>query len=218
MPNLSLDIIKIIFYIKINFYNGAVMQDVYYIEEVDQAMALLKPIRLEILRRLDEPRTCDDLAEVFQDSTQKIYYHVKALQEAGLVEKVADKRIRGTVEGYYQAKARSYWLAPSLVGKIGSLQQTRDQASLRILLQLAEDVIEDTARLGSKSEAGQPVASLSLSAQIHLADSAQRAAFLQELQTTFQNLAMKYGIAEQADASMNFRLVLMCYPKQESRS
>ena len=123
--------------------------------------------------------------------------------------------MRGTVEGYYQAKARSYWLAPSLVGKVGSLQQTRDQASLRILLQLAEDVIEDTARLGSKSEAGQPVASLSLSAQIYLADSAQRAEFLQELQATFQSIAMKYGIAEAADASMNFRLVLMCYPKQE---
>ena len=194
------------------------MQDVLYIEEVDQAMALLKPIRLEILRRLDEPRTCDDLADVFQDSPQKIYYHVKALQEAGLVEKVAGKRIRGTVEGYYQAKARSYWLAPSLVGKVGSLQQTRDQASLRILLQLAEDVIEDTARLGSKSEAGQPVASMSLSAQIHLSDSAQRAEFLQELQATFQNLAMKYGIAEDTDDSMNFRLVLMCYPKQESKS
>lgn len=167
------------------------MQDVCYIEDLEQAMALLKPLRLEILRRLDEPRSCDELAEVFQDSSQKIYYHVKALQEAGLVEKVADKRIRGTVEGYYQAKARSYWLAPSLVGKIGSLQQSRDQASLRILLQLAEDVIEDTARLGSKSEAGQAVASLSLSAQIHLADSAQKAEFLQELQTTFQNLAMK---------------------------
>ena len=194
------------------------MQDVYYIEEVDQAMALLKPIRLEILRRLDKPRTCDELAEVFEDSAQKIYYHVKALQEAGLVEKVSEKRVRGTTEGYYQAKARSYWLSPTLVGKVGSPQQARDQASLRVLLQLAEDVIEDTARLGSKSEAGQPVASLSLSAQIHLADAAQRAEFLQELQTTFQNLAMKYGIAEDADASMNFRLVLMCYPKQESKS
>lgn len=194
------------------------MQDVYYVEEVDQAMTLLKPIRLEILRRLDEPRTCDELAEVFQESTQKIYYHVKALQEAGLVDKVADKRIRGTVEGYYQAKARSYWLAPSLVGQVGSLQQSRDQASLRILLQLAEDVIEDTARLGTKSEVGQQVPSLSLSAQIHLANSAQRAAFLQELQTTFQNLAMNYGAAEDADASMNFRLVLMCYPKLESKS
>ena len=189
------------------------MQDVCYIEEVDQAMALLKPIRLEILRRLDEPRTCDELAAVFEDSAQKIYYHVKALQEAGLVDKVSEKRVRGTVEGRYQAKARSYWLAPKLVGKVGSPQQARDQASLRVLLQLAEDVVDDTAHLGSASESGQSIPSLSLSAQIHLADGNQRAQFLQELQSTFQTLALKYGVAEDADESANFRLVLMCYPK-----
>ena len=34
------------------------MQNVCYIEDVEQAMALLKPLRLEILRRLDSPRTC----------------------------------------------------------------------------------------------------------------------------------------------------------------
>lgn len=196
------------------------MQDVFYIEDVDQATALLKPIRLEILRRLDEPRTCDDLAAVFEDSAQKIYYHVKALQEAGLVERVSEKRVRGTVEGYYQARARSYWLAPSLVGKIGSPQQARDQASLRVLLQLAEDVVDDTARLGGASEAGQTVPSLSLSAQIQLAEAGRRAQFLAELQSTFQALALKYGLAEEAGPggeSANYRLVLMCYPKPDTR-
>jgi DNA-binding transcriptional ArsR family regulator len=197
------------------------MQDVCYIEDIEQAMTLLKPLRLEILRRLDSPRTCPELAAEFEESAQKIYYHVKALQEAGLVDRVAEKRVRGTVEGYYQAKARSYWLAPKLVGAIGGAHHARDQASLRVLLQLAEDVIEDTGKLGSVSEAGQQVPSLSLSAQIHLADSAQRAEFLQELQTTFQVLALKYGIAQNDDdadddtgKSANFRLVMMCYPKQ----
>src|SRR5260221_14206910 len=117
-----------------NFYNGAVMQDVCYIEEVDQAMALLKPIRLEILRRLDEPRTCDELAEVFQDSTQKIYYHVKALQEAGPEEKERDKRIRGAEDGYYHAKDRNFLLAPTLAGQDGSPQHDDHRASLRIQL------------------------------------------------------------------------------------
>jgi len=55
------------------------MQDVCYIEDVEQAMALLKPLRLEILRRLGSPRTCPELAAEFEESAQKIYYHVKAL-------------------------------------------------------------------------------------------------------------------------------------------
>jgi DNA-binding transcriptional ArsR family regulator len=193
------------------------MQDVCYIEDVEQAMTLLKPIRLEILRRLGEPRTCPELASEFEESAQKIYYHIKALEEAGLVNKVAEKRVRGTVEGYYQAKARSYWLAPKLVGQIGGKEQARDQASLRMLLELAEDVIDDAGKLGTASEAGQNVPSLSLSAQIHLADAKQRATFLAELQTVFQSLALKYGIGADSENVANFRLVLMCYPKQENK-
>lgn len=188
------------------------MQDVCYIDDVDRAMALLKPQRLEILRRLDQPRTCPELAEAFGESAQKIYYHVKALEQAGLVEKVDEKRVRGTVEGYYQAKARSYWLAPKLVGQIGGKGAARDQASLRVLLGLAEDVIEDVGQLGSASEAGQAVPSLSLSAQIHLPDAKRRAEFLHELQDTFQTLARKYGLDDDSEEAANFRLVLLCYP------
>jgi DNA-binding transcriptional ArsR family regulator len=141
-------------YNKISFYNGGQMQDVRYIEEVEQALALLKPQRLEILKRLAEPRTCPELAAIFDDSPQKIYYHVKALEAAGLVDKIAERRVRGAVEGIYQARARSYWLAPSLVGQIGSPSQARDQASLRVLLALAEDVIEDAGKLGERSGVG----------------------------------------------------------------
>ena len=71
------------------------MQDVRYIEEVEQALVLLKPQRLEILKRLAEPRTCPELAVIFDDSPQKIYYHVKALEAAGFVDKIAERRVRG---------------------------------------------------------------------------------------------------------------------------
>jgi len=151
------------------------MQDVCYIEDLDRAMTLLKPQRLEILRRMDTPRTCPELADYFDESAQKIYYHVKALETARLVEKVEEKRVRGAVEGYYQASARSYWLAPTLVGQIGTPTQARDQMSLRVLLGLAEEVIEDTGKLGSASALGTDVPSLSLSAHIHLPDARRRA-------------------------------------------
>lgn len=195
------------------------MQDVCYIEDLDRAMTLLKPQRLEILRRMDTPRTCPELADYFDESAQKIYYHVKALETARLVEKVEEKRVRGAVEGYYQASARSYWLAPTLVGQIGTPTQARDQMSLRVLLGLAEEVIEDTGKLGSASALGTDVPSLSLSAHIHLPDARRRAEFLTEVQAVFQQLATKYGLPESKDPvitdEQGFRLVLMCYPKPD---
>jgi DNA-binding transcriptional ArsR family regulator len=192
------------------------MQDVLYIEDVDKAMTLLKPIRLEILKRLDEPRTCPELADYFDETPQKIYYHVKALENAGLVDKVGERRVRGAVEGHYQASARSYWLAPQLVGQIGGKKAAQDQLSLRVLLELAEEVHEDIGKLGNRAAVGGDVPSLSLSAHIHLPNASRRTEFLRELQETFQHLARKYGLPEEDPLitdEQGFRLVLMCYPK-----
>src|SRR3954468_24316863 len=95
------------------------MQEVLYIEDVDQAAALLKPQRIEMLKLMDHPRTCLELGKTFGETPQKINYHIKALQNAGLVEQVGERRVRGTVEGSYQARARSYWLGADPVGPIG---------------------------------------------------------------------------------------------------
>jgi len=196
------------------------MQDVFYIEGVDQAVELLKPIRIELLKWMGEPRTCPELAEFFHESPQKIYYHVKALEKAGLVEKVEERRVRGVVEGYYQAKARSYWLAPTLVGQIGGAQTTQDQTSLRFLLTLAEEVQDDIGHLGNRSEAGEEVPSLGLSAYIYLPNGERRTEFLEDVQAMFQTLARKYGIPADNQPGetegKSFRLILAVYPKDDT--
>jgi DNA-binding transcriptional ArsR family regulator len=195
------------------------MQDALYIETVDQALILLKPLRIELLKRLDEPHTCPELADFFDETPQKIYYHVKALERAGLVEKTEERRVRGVVEGHYQAKARSYWLAPNLVGQIGGRRLTQDQMSLHFLLSLAAEVHDDIGRL--TNQAGQEIPSLGLSAQIYLPDGNKRADFLQEVQTIFQDLVRKYGSLGDDEAvatgEQMFRLMLACYPKDLSK-
>ena len=189
------------------------MQDMLYIEEVEQAATLLKPRRLEILKLLGEPHSCLELAEQLQDTPQKVYYHVKALEQAGLVEKVSERRVRGILEGFYQARARSYWLAPSLVGHIGTRQRAQEQASLSFLLTQAEQLQREVGHLAQAQAPEVP--SLGLTAQIELRDPQQRGAFLHDLQQSIQGLARKYG--RQADdpppdPGQAFRLLLACYP------
>ena len=188
------------------------MKDSLYIEALDQAQQLLKPRRVAILQQLAEPRTCTELAELFEQTPQQIYYHVKELENAGLVVKVAERRVRGTVEGHYQAAARSYWLAPGLVGQVGTPQQAEDQASLRLLLSLVEEVQADIGRLGQQTEVGQHVPSLGLAAEISL-PAAVRPAFLAEVQQLFNDLAEKYSVDAAAEEPADpFRLILACYP------
>ncbi len=148
---------------------------------------------------------------------QKIYYHVKTLEKAGLVEKVSERRVRGTVEGSYQAKARSYWLAPHLVGQIGGRRAAQDQISLHVLYGLAEQILDDVGQLANRSTTGQDVPSLSLSGEVSLPDGERRTEFLRDVRQAFEALARAYGVTSpqhSASGAQSFRLMLACYPSE----
>ena len=110
------------------------MRDVLYLDRIEQAEALLKPQRIEVLRQLAEPRSCTEVAVELQQTPQRVYYHVKRLVDVGLVDQVAERKVRGIHEGIYQASARAYWVSPRLVGRIG-LRKVQDELSLGYLLE-----------------------------------------------------------------------------------
>ena len=193
------------------------MQDVLYVEVAGQAGALLHPLRIEVLKKLAEPRSCPELAKELGETSQKIYYHVKILESAGLIDKVEERRVRGIMEGLYRARAKSYWLSPSLVGKVGGAERARDQMSLGFLLSLAEEIHADVARLGERTSEGEAVPSLGLSLRIELENADARARFLEELQETFQGLVKKYA-AKDPTEGQGFQVSLVCYPRPERRT
>jgi DNA-binding transcriptional ArsR family regulator len=183
------------------------MRDVLYLEEIEQAETLLKPQRIEVLRQLAEPRSCTEVAERLDQTQQRVYYHVRKLVDAGLVTKVAERKVRGIQEGVYQASARSYWLSPRLVGRIG-LRRTRDTLSLGHLLDLMEEVQADVAAL---DPATGELPSLGVSGEIRV-PAERRQEFLTDLQTVLQDLFTRYGGAE-GDA---FKLAVACYPTEST--
>ena len=193
------------------------MQDVLYVEVAGQAGALLHPLRIEVLKKLAEPRSCPELAKELGETSQKIYYHVKILESAGLIDKVEERRVRGIMEGLYRARAKSYWLSPSLVGKVGGAERARDQMSLGFLLSLAEEIHADVARLGERTSEGEAVPSLGLSLRIELENADARARFLEELQETFQGVVKKYA-AKDSTEGQGFQVSLVCYPRPERRT
>jgi DNA-binding transcriptional ArsR family regulator len=183
------------------------MRDVLYLEQIEQAEALLKPQRVEVLRQLAEPRTCTEVAALLGQTPQRVYYHVKQLAAAGLVEQVSTRKVRGISEGIYQAAARSYWLSPRLVGRIGGLRRVRDELSLGYLLDLMEEVQADIAAL---DRSAPELPSIGVDGEIRVKPE-QRHEFLAELKTVLQDLFSRYGGAE-GDA---FRLAVALYPKGE---
>jgi DNA-binding transcriptional ArsR family regulator len=184
-----------------------VMKDVMYLEQLEQAEALFKPQRIDVLRRLAEPHTCGEVAQQLGQTSQRVYYHVKRLVEAGLVTLVAERKVRGIHEGIYQASARSYWLSPHLVGRIGGLRKAQDELSLGYLLDLMEEVQSDIAAL---DRTAPELPSVGVSGEIRVPPE-RRQEFFHDLQTTLQDLFSRYGGSE-GDA---FKLAVACYPKEE---
>jgi DNA-binding transcriptional ArsR family regulator len=184
------------------------MRDVLYLEQIEQAETLLKPQRIEVLRQLAEPRSCTEVAKLLGQTQQRVYYHVKRLVDAGLVTQVSERKVRGIHEGVYQASARSYWLSPRLVGRIG-LRERRDELSLGYLLDLMEEVQADIAGL---DRTAPELPSVGVSGEIRIRPE-QRQEFLDHLQSVLQDLFTRYGGAE-GDA---FKLAVACYPMGEER-
>jgi DNA-binding transcriptional ArsR family regulator len=162
---------------------------------------------LDIVKRLAEPRSCPELAQLLKLPTQQVNYHMRKLTESGLVERIDERRVRGTVEGIYQARAASYWLSPRLVGRLGA-RKTINEAGLSYLLSLAEDLQNDVAKLANTPE---PQPCLGVSAYVELKDLKRRAEFLAEVQQVLQTLARKYGAASRSKERNSYRLLLACY-------
>lgn len=177
------------------------MREVLYVDTVEQAEAMLKPARLAVLRELSEPRTCAEVAERLGQTAQRVYYHVKQLEAAGAVERVASRQVRNLVETTYRAVARKLWLSPEL---LGAQRGPSDDENLARLLDLTEQVQHDVATLQPRP-GGLP--SIAIHGEIRIRP-ALRAAFLQDAQETLRALFTRYGGSD----GEAFTLALACYP------
>jgi len=64
---------------------------------------------------MSEPATLSQLGERLEMHPAKVRYHLKLLEEAGLVMLTATNVVRGFVEKYYQASARAYQVSLAIL-------------------------------------------------------------------------------------------------------
>ena len=117
------------------------LEEEFIIEDVDALKMIADPIRLQIMRSLDKPRTVKDLAERLNIPATKLYYHVNQLEKHNIIRVVATRIVSGIIEKHYQVTAKSYRVSKSL------LKATKDSdEQLEVLL----SAIFDTAKAEMK--------------------------------------------------------------------
>ena len=158
------------------------------------ASAVLDPIRQKLLAHLTEPDSATGLARRLRLPRQKVNYHLRALEAAGVVELVEERRKGNCTERVVRATARSFVISPEALGALGPTAETAsDRLSTAYLVAAAGQVIRDVASLDAQARRERKrIATLTLEADVRFASAASRAAFAEELTDAVARLAAKY--------------------------
>ena len=189
------------------------MQDVAVIEDAAAAEVSLDPIRSRMLAELAEPHTATTLAARLGLARQKVNYHVKTLEQHGLVELVEERRKGNMTERVVRASAAAYVISPAALAAVApDPSRSPDRLSAHWLLALAAKLVRDVGELlvGSARER-KPVATFAMDGEIRFASAADRAAFAAELADAVAALVSKYH-DETAPNGRSHRVVVAVHP------
>ena len=190
------------------------MDDVAVIEDPAAAEVSLDPIRSRLLAELARPGSATMLAGKIGLPRQKINYHLRTLEQHGLVHLVEERRKGNVTERMLQATAASYVISPQAMAAVApDPARSPDRLSARWLLALAARLVRDVGSLiTGATQAKQRVATFALDGEIRFATPADRAAFAEELAVSVTRLLGKYH----SDTGRKHRLVVAVHPAVDS--
>ena len=179
----------------------------------DSAAALLDPVRQRLLAQLAEPDSASGLARRLKLPRQRVNYHLRALETAGLVELVEERRKGNCTERVVRAAARAFIISPEALGPLGLSPDTvRDRFSSAYLIAAAGRTIRDVGTLEARARKEKKrIATLTLEADVRFASAESRAAFADELADAVARLAAKYH-DERTPGGRRFRLMAAVHP------
>ena len=183
------------------------------IRDPDSAAAALDPIRQRLLAHLAEPDSATGVARRLGLPRQKVNYHLRALEQAGLVELVEERRKGNCIERVVRASARAYVISPETLGAVApGADLPADRLSSAYLIAVAGRTIRELAELDARArKTGKRIATLTLDAEIRFASAAARAAFAEELADAVARLAARYH-DDRAPGGRAFRLLAAVHP------
>ena len=183
------------------------------IRSEDAARVLADPMRRRMLLRLVEPDSAAGLARATGLPRQRINYHLRELQRAGLVRLVKTQKKRNCVERLMQATATSYVISPEVLGDLAAdPNKVADKLSAAYLVALAARTISELAVLRERADAaGKTLPTFTLHADAKFPSQQALNAFTEELSNTVAKLIQKHTRDDASDGR-TYRFMVGAYP------
>lgn len=188
------------------------IREVYRLETPDQALALLHPLRVEILRLMQEPASASEIGRQLREPPQKINYHLKALEKVGLLRRSGTRQVKNLIEVLYRSIAKHFVIPESFGWSEETVNRMKDQSALSHLIAMSERVRTDALALMEASDNSLPVASATLETEVFLPEEADRQAFLRDYAAAMRQLADKYRTTGRNNG---FKVWMTVYPETD---
>jgi DNA-binding transcriptional ArsR family regulator len=196
------------------------VSDVAVIEDPVTAVVALDPRRSRLLAALaEEPASAAAVAARVALPRQQVGYHLKALQDQGLVIEVGQRHHGGITERILAASARGYVVSPAAMGTAG-VDHTRvtDRFSAAYLVALAARAVREVGEMLHRAErVGKRLPTLSIDADVCFATAEDRAACAAELAHAVRTIAARYH-NESGSTGRWYRIVAISHPRPSERS
>jgi DNA-binding transcriptional ArsR family regulator len=191
-----------------------VSSSVALVSDAAKARAALTPLRRELLERLREPNSASTLAGQLAIPRQKLAYHLRVLEEAGLVRLVEERQRRGFIERVMVACADTFVLDPSLVQSAAKQAVTaQDRHASEHLVSTASSLVRDVARMREAADReGKRLLTLTVETELTFETPADFDEFSEQLSDAITALAKRYAASPLRKGGRRYRLVAAAHP------
>ena len=181
------------------------------IDNPDRARMALSPIRRQLLLRLRRPASAAQLAVEMSMSRQKLGYHLRALEAAGLIGLAEERGRRGFIERLLVARADAFVIDPSIMGAASSSGiDAQDRYAADHLMQAAADVVRNVTRMRAAAETeGKRLLTFTIEADVGFASPGDIETFADRLAAAVAELARAYPAEGE---NRRYRLVIGGHP------
>lgn len=191
----------------------AVAPRVALLDRPDEVRLALSPIRRRLLARLRQPGSATTLATEMAMGRQRVNYHLRALEHAGLLTLVETRQKRGCQERVVVATARAFVVDPAVVGDPHDTRApdaAQDHFAAEHLIGTAAAMVRDVTRMQARAQQQRRrLLTFAVEADVRLRQPADFARFSTALAAALARTAAAF---EPAQGGRTYRVVIGSHP------
>jgi len=188
-------------------------QRLQVVSDQGAALTMLNAVRLQILQALAEPASATGIAGQLAMPRQRVNYHLRQLESAGLVELVEERRKGNCTERIVRATARGYVVDPAMLGQLDAdPDPAGDRLSATFLVSVLARGVREIAQQRRRAAAQKKqLPTLTIDTEIAFGSATAQARFAADLTNAVNEVIARHH-DETSPRRRRFRLVLGSYP------